>query len=134
MLQSLNRTINSQPADPAVRKDSESHMRSDPDIHQFIEKMPSVCLQFRARQHRFPDKCRILQTFNRLAGGVTSLKRTALRKISLEPGGIDFEPANIAGPSQLNDGPIVTGPAPALGFPAIAHIYRSPRHDQIVTV
>ena len=28
----------------------------------------------------------------------------------------------------------MTGSAPSLGFPAVAHVYRSPRHDQIVTV
>ena len=73
------------------------------DIHQFIKEMTSVRLQFRARQHGLPDKFRILQTFNRQAGRIASLKRTTLRKISLEPGGIDFEPANIdpAAPSLM---------------------------------
>src|SRR5213075_474846 len=102
--------------------------------HQLVKVMTSMSLQFRARQHRFPDKFRILQILNWHAGSLASLKRTTFRKVSLEPGSIDFEPSNVSRPPKLHDCPIVSGSAPSFGFPAVAHVCSPPRHDQIMAV
>ena len=47
---------------------------------------------------------------------------------------IDFDAPDVAGASQFDDAPVEPCAAPALGFPAVAHVLRLSGHDQIVPV
>src|SRR5262249_34970777 len=109
-------------------------MGGDADLRDLIKKVPRVGLQLRAGEERLPLKLRVLESFDRHIDGVTAFQRAALRKIALEPRSIDFQPANMTGLPEPDDGPIMAGPAPSLGFPAVTHVSGASRHDQIVTM
>src|ERR1051325_4530175 len=64
----------------------------------------------------------------------SSFQLATLRKVSLEPRRINFQTTNASRPAKLNNGPIVSRPATAFSFPAVTHVGRSARHDQIVAV
>jgi hypothetical protein len=107
-------------------------MRNAAHIHHFVKEMTSVCLQFRARSTGFQTN-RILQTFNWQPAALQASSEQLSGKFPLNQE-VSTSSRRICRAAPADDGPIVTGPAPPLGFPAVAHIYRSSRHDQIVTV
>src|SRR5678809_1860 len=41
---------------------------------------------------------------------------------------------DLAGATEFDDGPIMTWATPPFRFPAVAHVYRTAGHDQVVTV
>src|SRR5437763_175907 len=127
----FDRSVNSQPAYPAIRENVESHVRSSAVIHDFIKQMTSVSLQFCARQYGLPGKLRILQSLERYIDCVATFQRTTLGKISLEPRSINFETPDVAGFAELNNRPVKPRATSSFGLPAITHVERAPGHDQI---
>ena len=81
---SLDGSKDSQPTHPAIRKNIEAHVRNRTGVHHFVKEVPRVGLQLRARQHRLPDKFRVLHCLERQANGVTAFEGTALGKFPLK--------------------------------------------------
>src|ERR1051325_3358775 len=94
-----------------------------------FEEMARVRLQFRARQDVGPSNRQIRKFVFRKTAQTGDFKRTALGKVSLEPGSINFDALNFSRRSEFNDYPVMTGTAPPLCFPTITHICSSTRHD-----
>jgi hypothetical protein len=101
------------------------------DIHHFVKRndecAPAI-LCARARASGKFGSCK-------LSIGIPAALPASSEQLSEnfpETISIDFEPANIPGrPAMI----VQSWPGPRRrGFPAVAHVYRSPRHDQIVTV
>ena len=85
MNQLLNRSKHSQTAHTAVREDIETNMRSFPGVHDLIEHVLRVRLQFRASEHRLPNEFRIENSLQRHICSVAAFQRTTLRKVTFEP-------------------------------------------------
>src|SRR2546421_6191674 len=94
--------------------------------------MPRVRLQLGAREHRLPGESRILQSFHWHIRGAATFKRATLRKISFEPGRVDFQTPNSSRRAKFDDGPVVAGPAPPFCFPTVAHVHGPSWHDQVM--
>src|SRR5207244_6877242 len=133
LLSSLSQSVDPQPANAAVRKDIEAHMRDWANVLNFIIKeMPRMRLQLRACQHYLPRHGGIGR--NCLIYGIARFKDTTLGKVTFEIRRIDFETTDLPNGAQLDDNPVVAWPATAFCLPAIAHVHRAPRHDQIVSM
>src|SRR5690606_16316947 len=58
----------------------------------------------------------------RIAGDLGGLDGGVRRIVAPEPGGVDDHPADHAGQAEADDRPVVAGPAPAAGLPAVVDL------------
>ena len=55
-------------------------------------------------------------------------------RVAFEVTRVDLDAPDGPGRAKPDDRPVVTGAAPSLGLPAVAHVERASRHNQIVTM
>src|SRR5215510_14983147 len=111
------RSVHTQPAYAAIRKNIESDMRRQTRIHHLIEIMTGVRLKLCAREHGFPRELGIFERLKRHVRRVATLERTTLGKVSFEPRRVNFESPHASGRSQPHDRPIMSRSATPLCFP-----------------
>src|SRR5262245_15626275 len=114
-----------QASDAAIRVDVQPDVRDVADRADFVlEHIAPVRLQRRARHQRDPP----------LHPGVAATLETArARRVPLEVTRVHLDAPYGSDSAQTHARPVVTGAAPALRFPAVAHVRRVARHDQVVT-
>ena len=118
-----------QAPDAAVGIDVEPHVRDVADAPQLVfEDVPRVRLERRARQELSPLATRR----GRASFAGRALEAAGARRVALEVARVDFDPPNRARGPEPDDRPVVPRPAPPLRLPAVAHVRRVARHDQVV--
>src|SRR6185295_3742012 len=85
-------------------------------------------------QDTLPNDGQIRQILFGQVGRTGCFKRTTLRKVPLEPGGIYLHATNLAGSAKLNGHPVVTRATAPFRFPTVTHIRCPTGHDEIVTM
>src|SRR5262245_13881819 len=125
------RSMNPQPADPAIRKNVQAYVRNRTNAsHLSGIEMTMARAQLRPGQELRPGDVR--QRFDRHARRKAPVDRGALRIVALEVIRVDLHFANKAWRAQPHYRPIVSGPAAAPCFPPIAHVPGAGRHDHVV--
>ena len=93
--------------------------------------MPRMRLQFGYRKNLAPARpsCQLV---GRGIRRDASFDRAGVGIVSFEVIGIDFDLSDRARQPQFQNDPIVSRTAPAFCFPAVAHVFRTSGHDQVV--
>ena len=86
------------------------------------------------RSHPARQRLNVHVRRGRYCSRVAELDHTAARRISLVVIRVDLDAMQRASRGQLHDRPVVPLPAPATRLPAITHVCRSARHDEVVPV
>src|SRR5690349_9303093 len=94
--------------------------------------MPFVGVELCLWKNFFPIGIVTRQEPRRSVRLVACVDRACVRIISFEMICVDFNFFDCPSMTELHNDPIIPGAPPALGFPSVAHVCRSSRHEKIV--
>src|ERR1700753_3039169 len=108
-------------------------MRRRARVLQFLfVKMARVCWQRRARQKLSPPQ-RPERDFVRLVfARACDFERAAFGEVAFEVRGVNLDAFDLARSAEPYDAPVMSGAAPPLRLPPVAHVSAATRHDEVV--
>src|SRR5258707_4877422 len=122
---------NPQPADASVGINMETHMARQADILEVLQNMTVIGFKFRSWQKLFPSMRRGQESLRPRARRIARFHRAALREISLEVRCIHFNSPYDSRHAEFEHDPVMARAAPPLRFPAVSHVFRASRHQQV---
>src|SRR5204862_7293741 len=91
-------------------------------------------LQPGAGQDTVPLHRQVSQTIGRGINSMRGFEGTAFRIVSFKIGSINFKSFDMSWSTKFDNHPVVSWSATSLRFPTVTHVYRAPRHYQIMAM
>src|SRR5882724_3198843 len=118
-------------ADSTIAKNLESHVSCNTCLLNVFEDVAMIGFQLGAGKQLFPGERRCVRRIDGRILGRSRLQRARVWIISFEVGCVDLHAMNRAWNPEFQDYPIVARAAPAFRFPAVAHVFRTIRHQEV---